>query len=306
MARRRHQDSSLAGQIASLITASFEQQAQVIHRFGLEVSWAKIANVMISGESVESSNFVSGTSGWQIDGDGNAEFNSVVIRDSLYVMPSGTSFPGSPEDGELFHRTDQNRTFRYDADNTVWLPLDYIGDGARIANAIIDNAHITDLAAGKITAGTISGEEIIIAGGTSGILRSSNFSAGSAGWRIRGDGSAEFNDVTIRGDIESGNWDGASPANLVTGDLTATAGFYLDSSVGAMQLEGSLWVSGDIEVFAGGKVKIYPGETSSPGLEIGHSGSISGSVGIDEMVHMRMRHMGMAAIPHTVAEIEKA
>jgi hypothetical protein len=67
-------------------------------------------------------------------------------------------------------------------------------------------------------------------------VESSNFVSGTAGWKIDGDGNAEFNTVTIRGDLVSSNWDGADPANLAAGiDPTATVGFYIDSSAGRAQ-----------------------------------------------------------------------
>lgn len=65
----------------------------------------------------------------------------------------------------------------------------------------INTLDVRELSARKIRAGTITGQEIIIAGGTEGILRSDNFSSGSSGWRVRGDGSAEFQNITARGDI---------------------------------------------------------------------------------------------------------
>ena len=84
------------------------------------------------------------------------------------------------------------------------------------------------------------------------VLSSSNYSAGSAGWQIDGDGNAEFNDIVVRGDIESGNWDGSSPANLATVDAGASVGFYLDSSVGSAQFEGDIFVGGGIQMQDGG------------------------------------------------------
>jgi hypothetical protein len=42
-----------------------------------------------SGSDIESSNYVAGTSGWQIDGAGNAEFNNVTVRGQL-VGTSGS------------------------------------------------------------------------------------------------------------------------------------------------------------------------------------------------------------------------
>ena len=75
---------------------------------------------------------------------------------------------------------------------------------AQIQGAIITDAKISDLSAGKITAGTISGEEIIVAGGASGILRSSNFVTGptGSGWRLLGDGTMEIIDGTFRGTVQ--------------------------------------------------------------------------------------------------------
>lgn len=39
------------------------------------------------------------------------------------------------------------------------------------------------------------------AGATAGVIQTSNFVSGSTGWRIRGSGDAEFNDVTVRGTL---------------------------------------------------------------------------------------------------------
>lgn len=69
---------------------------------------------------------------------------------------------------------------------------------ANIQDAAITNAKINDLDVSKLNAGTISSKLIEIAGGTSGIIQSSGFVAGSSGWRIRGNGDAEFNTLTIR------------------------------------------------------------------------------------------------------------
>jgi hypothetical protein len=118
---------------------------------------------------------------------------------------------------------------------------------------------------------TISAQKLITGSlQASQIISSANFVSGSTGWQIDGDGNAEFNDITVRGDIESGNWNGASPANLATKDATATVGFYLDSSVGAAQFMGDMFIGGDIEMTTGGafrsaasgnRVEITNGET---------------------------------------------
>ena len=57
---------------------------------------------------------------------------------------------------------------------------------------LVANQHIVSLSAGKITAGAISVGEYI---------QSTGFVAGSAGWRIMGDGTAEFSGVIVRGTL---------------------------------------------------------------------------------------------------------
>lgn len=51
---------------------------------------------------------------------------------------------------------------------------------------------------------------------------------------------------TIQGDIISSNWDGTTPLDLSSEDTGASSGFAFDSSEGAAQLEGNLFVGGDI------------------------------------------------------------
>lgn len=63
---------------------------------------------------------------------------------------------------------------------------------------LIDSQYIDNLTASKITAGTIGAHTIQLNGANS-ILRSSNYEAGTAGWIIKGDGSAEFRNVNIGG-----------------------------------------------------------------------------------------------------------
>lgn len=136
------------------------------------------------------------------------------------------------------------------------------------ASDISGDGVFLDLKVDRLVGGTITGEEFIIGGGVDGIIRSDNFVAGSDGWIFRGDGSGEINDLIVRGDIESGNWDGASPANLTTADTGATAGFYHDSSVGSAQLMGNLFVGGDIELFDGDGI-FRSAASDEPRVEIG-------------------------------------
>ncbi len=82
---------------------------------------------------------------------------------------------------------------------------------ALISNtAAIDSAKIASLTADKITAGTITSQTITLGNNSSSIIKSSNYSAGSAGWQIRGDGVAEFQNVTVRGTLNASDISGGA------------------------------------------------------------------------------------------------
>lgn len=129
------------------------------------VTASKLATIQVEvAKEIRSTGFSEGSQGWRIKGDGSAEFNDVIIRGSLLNIPSGTSFPSSPEEGEFFNRTDQKIVYRYSSVDG-WVPLDYVSSGYRVANSIISNAHITDLSATKITTGTLNVSINLTSGG---------------------------------------------------------------------------------------------------------------------------------------------
>ena len=104
-------------------------------------------------------------------------------------------------------------------------------DGAYIVDATITNAKISDLSFSKITAGTSSASITI---GSSGYIKSSNYSAGSDGFKINGSGDAEFNDVTVRGTIyaSSGTWHGnAIEHGYIASNAVRTNELYIDGDV---------------------------------------------------------------------------
>lgn len=106
---------------------------------------------------------------------------------------------------------------------------------AKIANLAIDDAKVAGLSAAKITAGTIAADRLDASIITSKVLtvdwakitnasvtsaqianaaitsakiastiQSDNYAAGSAGWQINRAGTAEFNNITLRGKITAG------------------------------------------------------------------------------------------------------
>jgi len=92
-------------------------------------------------------------------------------------------------------------------------------DGVYIEDATITSAKISDLTFDKITAGTNTASLTI---GSGGYIQSANYSPGSAGFKIDGAGSAEFNDITIRNGAISGG--AITAANF----RTATSGHRIE------------------------------------------------------------------------------
>jgi hypothetical protein len=74
-----------------------------------------------------------------------------------------------------------------------------ITNSAQINDALITNAKIEDAAItnAKIEDAAVTNAKI------SGAIQSTNYASGSDGWQIDKAGSAEFNDVVVRGDIEA-------------------------------------------------------------------------------------------------------
>ena len=72
----------------------------------------------------------------------------------------------------------------------------YIQNGsivnAKIGKLQVDDGHITNLSVNKLVAGSLQ---------VGAYAQSSNYSPGNAGWRINGDGTAEFAAVAIRGKL---------------------------------------------------------------------------------------------------------
>ena len=88
------------------------------------------------------------------------------------------------------------RSFDNSGNKGPWTSL--IGSVA----TLIDSAEITELTATKIKAGTIT-SSIIALDGANSIIKSANYAAGSGGWAIKGDGTAEFGSASIRGVLKA-------------------------------------------------------------------------------------------------------
>jgi hypothetical protein len=101
---------------------------------------------------------------------------------------------------------------------------------ARIENASIGDAKIANLAANKILAGAL---------GVGRFIESVGYSAGSSGWRINAGGDAEFNNVTIRGNLDGvgGTFSGTLQAvgGTFSGTLQAVGGTFDTITAGLLQ-----------------------------------------------------------------------
>ena len=127
----------------------------------------------------------------------------------------------------------------------IYMDAAYIKNGtitnAKIGDATIDSAKINSLTANKITAGAISTGEYI---------QSSNYVAGTSGWRINGSGAAEFAAAAIRDKVLATQIDARGLTILDTsGNAILTAG----ASVSASTFSGN--VNGNVAGVAASTVK---------------------------------------------------
>lgn len=160
-------------------------------------------------------------------------------------------------------------------DGTVVPTGTYTADGfihngqitnAKIANLAVDSAKIASVSADKVTAGSIAVGQYI---------QSAGYIAGSSGWRINGDGSAEFSNVTVRGTVyaSAGQFSGTLLGGSATG-YSSGIGFYAGApAVGSYQFRVGN-PAGDRIGWDGSNVNLI-----SPQLTISNgSASFSGSL----------------------------
>ena len=89
----------------------------------------------------------------------------------------------------------RNRNYIYNGATSMWDVLDALIDGDLLVTGSVTAERLNS------RFGTLSIE--------SGAIQSSNFVTDMAGWQINSDGSAEFEDVRLRGTLESANFDGS-------------------------------------------------------------------------------------------------
>ena len=166
---------------------------------------------------IKSGNYVADTSGWQIKADGSAEFQNVKVRGKIYT--------GTLEVGNILtcNGTIQSTTFT--AGSAGW---QIKGDGTAELNSVTVRGTIY-ATSGEFT-GTLKTTDIG-SGSTmtvNGTVQSAGYSAVPtyAGWQIKGNGDAAFNNLVLRGNLNSVNW-------------STTLGSQFDMTGGTFKLGGS-------------------------------------------------------------------
>jgi predicted phage tail protein len=149
---------------------------------------------------VDVNGYVSGF-GLASTANNSAPFSEFAIRaDRFYVAsPSG---PGITPIIPFIVNTTPQVVNGVDVPVGIYMDAAFIKNGtitnAKIGNAVIDDAKIVSLTAAKITAGEIS---------VGNYIQSTGFITGSQGWRIHGNGVAEFAAAAIRGQLTAAQID---------------------------------------------------------------------------------------------------
>lgn len=118
-----------------------------------------------------------------------------VVADKFSIAPvqtDNTAADGSP----FFYRTTSTTINGVSVPAGAYMKAAFIHDAtitnAKIADLAVDNAKISSLSVAKLTAGSLAVGQYV---------RSTSYTPGSSGFSINADGTAEFNNVTVRGAV---------------------------------------------------------------------------------------------------------
>lgn len=160
----------------------------------------------------------------------NLDALNLTTNDTVYFYVTAVNTSGrESEPSDIFNSSGANPLINSSHIGTAVITTAHIG------TAQVTNANIDTLEAGKITSGTVSAKQITLAtaSGVDSYIQSSNYSAGSQGFRITSDGNIEANSGNFRGDIS-----GAS--GTFTGSITGASGtFGGNLSGGTIDIGGS-------------------------------------------------------------------
>ena len=193
-----------------------------------------------------------------IDSSGNAGSYTTYASNPISL---GTSYPA-------YDSTDRVIV----SNNLVAFDLQAVN--ATFMSASISSAFINDLSASKITAGTIGAYTITLLNSASSILKSGNYSSGTAGWAIDGAGNAEFNTVTVRGSFyisSTDYWDSNGIHIAATADVSTPE---TTSNTHAIRFYESSTLAGAIYNYTSGSGMVF----QTAGTLFNFQQSVSGGV----------------------------
>ena len=117
---------------------------------------------------------------------------------------------------------------------------------SQVADAAIDNAKIANLDVGKLTAGSLQADSYV---------QSSNYIAGTAGFRISANGNAEFQNATVRGAVYATSGEFAGSLSAATGTFAGSLSAATGTFSGSLNVESS--PTGARMVITNSTIKVY-------------------------------------------------
>ena len=197
--------------------------------------------------------------------------NGLVVTTGLDVsaMVAAMTGPGNPFTILAVDTIINGVTYPAGTYTTKALIFDAQISNAKIANLAVDDAKIASLSAAKLTAGSIAVGQYI---------QGTGYVAGSAGWRINGDGTAEFNNVAVRGGVYAAY--GAIGGAVIESNAVrssnyagwdAGVGWRLGSD-GTLQIPNGSVKAGSISVSSLSAITANIGYVNTGMLDIHHNG----------------------------------
>jgi len=131
------------------------------------------------------------------------------------------------------YNTNGNLTIDLDwTTGTIWAKSGGFGGTSGSPVIVLDDASANVFVPQPIYLGS-DANGLVVGGQTAGgvpYIESTNYSAGSTGWRIDNDGNAEFNNVTVRGTIYASGGE-------ISGGLAITSGGYIKAGTGTKDVD---------------------------------------------------------------------
>ena len=203
----------------------------------------------------------------------NLDSLNLTSDDTVYYRISAVNISGrESEPSDVFDSGGANSLIDTQHIKTAAITTALIGT-AQITDAEIANANVN-----KLTSGSISGKTftLVTDSGTEAVIKSNNFNSGSAGFRIKSNGDAEFNNGNFRGDIT-----GAS--GTFTGSITGASGtFGGNLSGGTIDIGGS--DSSSFHVDSDGDMWLGASSYSSAPFKVSASGdAVAGNLTVSSL-----------------------